>query len=127
MRKTMSDTKAKAVDSEVLTLALDDIQEQLERHTTMLTHLEARPIVELTGLTRRIDDLADTVDRLRGTLMRRSRPWWVTPGVVTLSLVVGLGSGSAGVLWLQSQRHLESGTAKTAPASVPQAAPKKGK
>jgi uncharacterized protein HemX len=123
----MSETKAKAGDSDALLSELDDLHELAERHTTILTALEARPIIELTGMERRLEELADAVERLQQTLHRPRRRWWITPMLITLALLVGLGSGSAGILWLQHQHALSMGTAKTLPTPSTQTVPKKGK
>jgi hypothetical protein len=87
-RRSMSETKAG--DSNLILTALDTIQATQEEHTTILTHLEARKIVDLAGIERRLDEVADAVVRLKMP-PPRCRPWWLTPALMTLAMLGGIG------------------------------------
>jgi uncharacterized protein HemX len=111
----MSETKARATDTDLVMTALDTIQSVQEEQTLLLVNLEARPVVDVTGIERRLEELADAVERLRPP-PRRRRPWWLTSLLLTLVFLVGFGVGWVQMRWV------------THPVAAPPiAAPKKGK
>jgi hypothetical protein len=84
-------TKTKASDTELLLAAVDQMQSTQEEHTTILTTLEARPILDLAGIERRLDELADTITKQTAPAPPPSsqRRWWLVPSLVTLAAVAG--------------------------------------
>jgi hypothetical protein len=111
-------------DTEVLFDALDHLQAVQEDHGKILTNLEARPILDLTGMERRQEELHDELVRIATAFPRpRRRPWWWTPSLVSLALLVGIAVGwetmAYGVRWGVVQVQV--------PVRVQQAIPKKGK
>ena len=119
----MAEYKATTPDGDVLLIALEDIQERLAEHTTALQHLEARPIVELAGLERRIDELADAVARMRPALPPPRR-WWLTPAWVTLAFVLGVCSTYGALVWTAQRQQA---VVQKPPVSAPVAPGKRGK
>jgi hypothetical protein len=112
-RSVMSETKAG--DSNLILTALDTIQAAQEEHTTILTHLEARKILDLAGIERRLDEVADAVIRLKIPSPPR-RPWWLTPALMTLAMLGGIG-----LLLLAIKLKgdmLTSGTPRASPAAA---------
>ena len=90
---------ATATDLSAINETLDDLGALLTHHGAILTHLEQLPIPDIQGLARRLEDVADAVERLK-TPEPATRPWWLTPGVVLLAVVVGWGLCWATVRWL---------------------------
>ena len=55
---------AKDTDVDAVLEALDHLQVVQEQHSEVLHHLERRPVVDLQGLVRRLEEVADAVERL---------------------------------------------------------------
>lgn len=113
-------SKTKAADIELVMVGLDTIQTVQESHGLILAHLEGRPIVELAGMERRLEELADRVTELRPR-PPRSRAWWLTPLLLTLAVLVGYG------LALMALRGAAMREAPALTQSAPVAPAKKGK
>jgi hypothetical protein len=126
----MSETasKSKGLDTEVLVVALDAIQEEQQEQTTILQHLEQRKIVELDGVERRLDELADALGQITMRRMPRlmSRRWWIVPlwiGIALLALPSGMVLG-----WMTDHSVLRSRVmAMLFPHPLVQTLPVKGK
>ena len=84
--------------------ALDHLLEVQEQHTAVLTHLEQRPIADVQGVARRLEEVADAVDRLAEPRPVPSLRWlqWALPGVLLVGLLVGWFSCWLTVRWLPS-------------------------
>jgi hypothetical protein len=113
-------SKTKAADIELVMVGLDTIQRVQEDHGLILAHLEARPVVELAGVERRLDELADRVTELRPRPPRQ-RVWWLTPMLLTLAVLVGYG------LALMALRGVAMRDVPALTQSAPVAPAKKGK
>lgn len=81
----------------------------LAYHGDILTRLEQRPIPDIAGLARRVDDIADAVDRLKAPepVQHRwwhrpmsVRRWWHVVCIVLLAMVTGWSLGWFTVRWL---------------------------
>jgi len=90
---------ATATDLTAINETLDDLGAVLTHHGDILTHLEQRPVPDIAGLARRLEDVADAVDRLHAP-EPAIRPWWYTPAAVSLALALGWGLCWATVRWL---------------------------
>ena len=110
---------AKDTESDVVIEALDHLLEVQEQHTAVLTHLEQRPVADVQSLHRRLDEVADAVDRLAAPPPLPSVGWlqWALPGMLLVGLLVGWFSCWLTVRWLPSTM-LPPGFARQAP--VPQ-------
>jgi hypothetical protein len=68
--------------------ALDHLHAVQEQHGEVLLHLERREIPDMQGLTRRLEEVADAVERLKPiALPHPSR--WLLPGAVIVALMCG--------------------------------------
>ena len=91
----MADTKP-AIDA----IALDNLETGLACQWDLLTRLEARPIADIEGLARRLEEVADAVHRVGVDIGRAQvrRPWWWTPALCTVMILLGAG-GMMEALW----------------------------
>ena len=82
---------AKDTENDVVIEALDHLLEVQEQHTAVLTHLEQRPIPDVQSLHRRLDEVADAVDRLAVPAPVPSFWWlrWALLGMLLVGLLVG--------------------------------------
>jgi hypothetical protein len=108
---------AKDTDVNAVTEALDHLLEVQEQHTEILTHLEQREVPDLAGLTRRLEEVADAVERLN-VPEPPQRVSWRLPGVLLLAAVLGWGICWLTARWLPSAL-LPPGFSRVTPA-VPQ-------
>ena len=90
---------AAVTDLAAITETLDDLGALLTHQGEILAHLEQRAVPDIAGLARRLEEVADTVDRLKA-VDPVSRPWWYTPAAVGLSLLLGWGLCWMTVRWL---------------------------
>ena len=74
---------AKDTDVDAVLEGLDHLQAVQEQHSEVLHHLERRPVVDLQGLARRLEEVADAVERL------------TPPPPPVLAAAVGLAAGAA--------------------------------
>ena len=109
----------KDTENDVVIEALDHLLEVQEQHTAVLTHLEQRPIPDVQSLHRRLDEVADAVDRLAVPPPPPSIRWRrvALVGMLLLGLLVGWFSCWLTVRWLPSTL-LPPGFAR--PVPVPQ-------
>jgi len=114
---------AKDTENDVVIEALDHLLEVQEQHTAVLTHLEQRPIPDVQSLHRRLDEVADAVDRLAVPPPAPKMQWlrWALAGMLVGGVVVGWFSCWLTVRWLPSTL-LPPGFARQVPP-----APLKGK
>jgi hypothetical protein len=108
------------MDSDAVLTAIAALQEEQQLQTGVLQHLEARPVVDLDGVGRRLDELADAVDRAQQTLatrLRQRRAWWRTPAYVTLAFVGGVLLCYGVLVWVSHQQRAASH--QGVPASPP--------
>ena len=111
---------AKDTESEVVIEALDHLLEVQEHHSAVLTQLEQRPIPDMQGLLRRLEDVADAVERLQVPAAPSPTLWWLQwalPGMLLVGLLVGWFSCWLTARWLPSTL-LPPGFSR--PVSVPQ-------
>ena len=108
----------KDTEADVVIEALDHLLEVQEQHSAILTHLEQRPIADLAGLARRLEEVADAVGRMQPAPAPSLR-WlqWALPGMLLVGLLIGWCSCWLTVRWLPSTM-LPPGFARQAP--VPQ-------
>jgi len=95
------------VDTDLLVTAVDAIQEEQQEHLSILQALEQRKIVELDGVERRLDEVADAMDRVQQTVstrLQQRRAWWRTPAYVTLAFVSGMLVCYGMLVWLTQQQ-----------------------
>lgn len=122
-------TRGKASDFEQFGIVVEgiaDLLDQQKEQSEILTQLQARPIVELNGIERRLDEYADALERLKQAQQParpRRRPWWITAALVSLAYVVGACSLYGVLLWRSRQVIV---TKQVAPAVV-QTPAKKGR
>jgi len=90
---------AAATDLTAINEALDDLGAMLTHHGEILTHLEQRAVPDIAGVARRLEDVADAVDRLKAPVPV-TRPWWYTPAAVGMALVLGWGLCWGTVRWV---------------------------
>jgi hypothetical protein len=114
------------VSADDLVGVVDELGHVQEEHAQTLHALEARPIVDVTGIERRLEEVADAVERLKTPSRERRRAWWLTPLFVTLAYVVGVLS-TYGVLWVVQQQRLTHGKQPGMAAPVTPPVGKKGK
>jgi len=111
-------------------VALADLQDGMAEMREMLVHLEARPIPDLAGTERRLDEFADAMDRMYTLLVRPRRPWWHVPAILTLAILLGFAVGWASVPWVR-QIVVPPTVTQPAPPVIPStphsASPRKGK
>src|SRR5262245_63180642 len=131
----MSETETKASAINVATLAsvlipaVDDLQERQKEQGDILLQLQQRPIPDIEGLGRRIDERADALDRVTAALQapKPRRTWWRSVLWFTAGLIVG-GLLTFEVIAVMQQQSLARHKKQMPAATVPQAAsPKKGK
>lgn len=83
-------TRARPSDTDLLLTAVDTMQQVQEEHGTILTNLESRPIPDLTGVERRLEEFADAIYALPQAIPKpHRRPWWLTACLVTLAFLLG--------------------------------------
>ena len=96
--------------------AVDHILEVQEQHGEVLIHLERRPIPDIDGLTRRLGEIADAVERL--TPVETLKPaWWAVPAMLTGVFVLGWIICWGTIRWMPSDM-LPPGFSRVVP--VPQ-------
>src|SRR4030095_6909357 len=101
----MSETRKTAVSVDDLVVVVEALGAEQEEQQQLLRTLEARPIVDVTGIERRLEEVAGAVGRPKALVReRRARAWWVTPLFVTLAYVVGVLSTYGGLWVVQRQR-----------------------
>jgi hypothetical protein len=123
----MSETRKTAVSVDDLVVVVEALGAEQEEQQQVLHSLEARPIVDVTGIERRLEEVADAVERLKTPgREHRARAWWLTPVFVTLAYVVGVLS-TYGVLWVVQQQRLTHGKQPGIVAPVTPPVGKKGK
>jgi hypothetical protein len=123
----MSETRKTAVSVDDMVVLAEALGAEQEEQRQVLHALEARPIVDVSGIERRLEEVADAVERLQAPQRkRRARAWWVTPLFVTLAYVVGVLS-TYGVLWVVQQQRLAHGKHPGIVAPVTPPVGKKGK
>lgn len=108
---------------DVSAIALEMLHEEIMQQKELLIGLEARPILDMDGLTRRLEELTDAVERAtRPPPPVPQRPWWLTPGLMMLAVLVGVLLGWELLRWRPVQVLLF-------PPQAPHAAPQtqKGK
>lgn len=92
----MADTKP-AIDA----IALDNLETGLACQWDLLTRLEARPIADIEGLARRLEEVGDAVQVLGSTIRQSQvrRPWWWTPALCTVMVLLGAGAMVEALWW----------------------------
>ena len=92
---------AKDTDVDAVLEALDHLQVVQEQHSEVLHHLERRPVVDLQGLERRLEEVADAVERLTPPPPPSSHAGWAwLPALLLMGLLVGWCSCWLTVRWL---------------------------
>lgn len=91
----------KDTDASAITEALDHLMSVQEQHGEVLIHLERRNVPDIQGLTRRLEEVADAVERLTPIeVPQQSRPWVLFWGSLGLALVCGWAICWMTVRWL---------------------------
>ena len=91
---------AKDTEADVVIEALDHLLEVQEEHSKVLTSLQQRPIPDLQGLVRRLEEVADAVDRIPPAPASLSWLQYALPGMLLVGLLVGWFSCWLTVRWL---------------------------
>jgi hypothetical protein len=92
---------AKDTDVDAVLEGLDHLQAVQEQHGEVLHHLERRPVVDLQGLVRRLEEVADAVERLTPPPPAITQTRWVwLPTLLLIGLLVGWFSCWLTVRWL---------------------------
>ena len=87
--------------------AANHLEEVQQEQGEILFHLEQRPIADLAGIERELRWMADAIHRIVTPYIERPvrlRPWWLTPGLLTVAVLVGFVVGLAWVSWVQTHR-----------------------
>jgi len=90
---------ATATDLTAINEALDDLGALLTHHGEILTHLEQRAVPDMAGLARRVEEVADAVDRMKAPAPV-TRPWGYTLAAVGMALLLGWGLCWVTARWL---------------------------
>jgi hypothetical protein len=106
---------AKDTDVNAVTEALDHLMAVQERQGGILTRLEQRRVPDIDGLTRRLEEVADAVERQRRPEVPTPRLAWVHVGVLLLAIFAGWGLCWATVRYLPNGA-LPPGFTRAAPA-----------
>ena len=92
---------AKDTDVDAVLEALDHLQAVQEQHGEVLHHLERRPVSTLQGLARRLEEVADAVERLTPPPPPVTQTRWAwLPALLLIGLLVGWFSCWLTVRWL---------------------------
>jgi hypothetical protein len=79
---------------DILMMAVANLEGDVAEQRDVLTRLEARPIPDMEGLARRVEEIADAVHTLGVvvTQRQRHRPWWWTPALcMAIAVLVAIG------------------------------------
>lgn len=112
---------AAATDLSAINDALDDLGAMLTHHGEILTQLEQRPVPDITSLARRLEDIADAVDRLVAPPVspRRGFAPWRTRILVLVAMGVGWVACWSTVRWVPAS-FLPPGFSRVAPVPLQQ-------
>ncbi|HEY5864771.1 MAG TPA: hypothetical protein VI542_04340 [Candidatus Tectomicrobia bacterium] len=103
----------KATEADAVIEALDHLLEVQEQHGEVLTHLERRPTPDMDGLARRLEEVADAVERLKPAEVPKPA-WWRLPAVVGGMLLLGWLLCWGTIRWMPSDM-LPPGFSRVAP------------